>query len=178
MASDNAPSPMRYEDLDDSIQELISSVDDESILTNDSPLARLPRVPPTRSEAGRLARPASSPQLSAGLLVSSGPPHHDGDDETDDGLLTDSMITFNKSIFVCRYMDGDDYDDVSSRTKFDPSQSVLHDADLYVLWYALFEYLSLGPVRRYAWIFGLVFCVWLGLWLLVRWAERRVYYSR
>lgn len=56
---------------------------------------------------------------------------HNGDDEEHDGFLKDARLTFDKSMFVFHYGD----DDVGTpRTKFSPSNSALHAADMYVLY--------------------------------------------
>lgn len=45
-------------------------------------------------------------------------------------------------------------------------------------WYAVFEVIFLGPLLEYAWVCGVGFCFWVGLWLYFCWAGRRTYYHR
>ncbi|KUL87445.1 hypothetical protein ZTR_04749 [Talaromyces verruculosus] len=149
MTSNDGPSPPQYEDLD-SIQDLLLSFEDDSIITDDSPLARLPRVRSPRSEVGRPTCVAKIPQRPTVLLLQSDPLNpapqnpsppldstrhvplcsHDGDDEAHDELSTDARLTFDRSVFKLRY--GDDSIETPG-TKFSPSKSALHAADLYVL---------------------------------------------
>jgi hypothetical protein len=53
-----------------------------------------------------------------------------GDDEEHDEFATDARLTFDKSILFLRYSDDEDG---FTETKFDPSKSPLHAADLHVL---------------------------------------------